>query len=519
MIPNVSSSINWLKKNSNTVNNIYRGIERETLRVNLDGSICITEHPKIFGAPLTHKLITTDFSESLLEFITPKTKNVDTVLSLLRDIHRYVSKNLKSELMWPLSMPCFIKNNEHIKLAKYGDSNIGRMKTLYRQGLKMRYGEQMQIISGIHYNFSLPMDFWKQWSGIQDIEHDKKKISNGYLCLMRNYQRFGWIIPYLFGASPALCSSFIKDINYNLPLLQGNKKTLYMPYATSLRLSDVGYTNKLTRNFKINFNNLSTYIKILKTACTTPSEKYKKIGMKNKFGDYLQLNMNILQLENELYTHIRPKRTIHENELTSDALNRDGIEYIEIRSLDINPFSPIGINEKQIRFLDLFLIWCIIVDAPNIDKKELFYINKNWDRIILEGRKPGQIVQMCSGEKIPIHQIGTELFNDLVRIAKILDEKNSKKYYEIACNEFFQMIENPELTYSGKILKKIIKFGLNDIGLMLAKKYFYQLNQEPLDLLTHDKFILEYEKSLFHEKEIKTQDKINFETFIKKYTE
>ncbi|PVY73785.1 glutamate-cysteine ligase [Pectobacterium versatile] len=241
MIPDISEALSWLEKHPLAVKGIQRGIERETLRVTANGHLATTGHPEILGSALAHPWITTDFAEALLEFITPVDKDVDHLLTFLRDIHRHVSRNLGDERMWPLSMPCFIDSEQNIELAQYGSSNVGRFKTLYREGLKNRYGALMQTISGVHYNFSLPLSFWQAREGVADAESGKKAISAGYFRLIRNYYRFGWVIPYLFGASPAICSSFLKGRETALPFERTDKGMLYLPYATSLRLSDLGY--------------------------------------------------------------------------------------------------------------------------------------------------------------------------------------------------------------------------------------------------------------------------------------
>lgn len=357
MIPDVSQALSWLEAHPDALNGIGRGIERETLRVRPDGYLATTAHPTSLGAALTHKWITTDFAEALLEFITPVDRDIDRLLAFLRDIHRHTARELGEERMWPMSMPCRVERDGDIELAQYGSSNIGQMKTLYRQGLKNRYGALMQVISGVHYNFSLPLSFWQAWAGVNDAESGKEAISAGYLRLIRNYYRFGWVIPYLFGASPAICSSFLQGKESKLPFEHGDNGMLSLPYATSLRLSDLGYTNKSQSSLGIAFNNLPDYISGLKAAIKTPSEEFAAMGVKDKNGDWLQLNTNVLQIENELYAPIRPKRVTRSGEAPSDALQRGGIEYIEVRSLDINPFSPIGVDADQVRFLDLFLIW------------------------------------------------------------------------------------------------------------------------------------------------------------------
>lgn len=195
MIPDVSQALARLENHPQALKGIQRGLERETLRVNADGSLATTGHPKALGSALTHKWITTDFAEALLEFITPVEGDIDHMLTIMRDIHRYTARNMGDERMWPLSMPCYIEQGQEIELAQYGTSNIGRLKTLYREGLKNRYGALMQTISGVHYNFSLPMAFWQAKCG----ETDKDAISEGYFRLIRNYYRFGWVIRICLG--------------------------------------------------------------------------------------------------------------------------------------------------------------------------------------------------------------------------------------------------------------------------------------------------------------------------------
>ncbi len=387
MIPDVSQALSRLEKHPQALKGIQRGLERETLRVNADGSLATTSHAAMLGSALTHKWITTDFAEALLEFITPVEGDIDHMLTIMRDIHRYTARQIGDERMWPLSMPCYIKDGQDIELAQYGTSNIGRLKTLYREGLKNRYGALMQTISGVHYNFSLPMAFWEAKGG----STDKETVSDGYFRLIRNYYRFGWVIPYLFGASPAICSSFLQGKPTTLPFEKTPNGMYYLPYATSLRLSDLGYTNKSQSNLGITFNNLHDYVVALKRAIKTPSEEYAKIGLQ-KEGKYLQINTNILQIENELYAPIRPKRVTRSGETPSDALLRGGIEYIEVRSLDINPFTAIGVDEQQVRFLDLFMVWCVLADAPEMSSDELLCTRKNWNRVILGRTQTGPYV-------------------------------------------------------------------------------------------------------------------------------
>lgn len=514
MIPDVSQALSWLEAHPHALKGIGRGIERETLRVKPDGSLALSGHPEPLGAALTHHWITTDFAESLLEFITPVDDSIEHMLTFLRDIHRHVAKNIGDERMWPFSMPCFIEAEQDIELAQYGTSNIGRMKTLYREGLKNRYGALMQVISGIHYNFSLPIEFWQARLDIKDAESGKQEISAGYFKLIRNYYRFGWVIPYLFGASPAICSSFLKGRVTDLPFEYAENGLCYLPYATSLRLSDLGYTNKSQSNLGITYNELETYVAGVKKAIHTPSAEYAALGVK-KDGKYQQLNSNVLQIENELYAPIRPKRVTKSGETPSEALTRGGIEYIEVRSLDVNPFSPIGVDASQARFLDLFLIWCALADAPEMNSDEILCTRKNWNRVILEGRKPGQTIGIgCGAEFKPLADVGKALFSDLRRVAEVLDAENGDMAYQNICNELVASFDNPDLTYSARILKMMKQSGNGGLGIELAEKYRQILVQEPLEILTAEQLSAEHLASWERQRNLEANDQLSFEEFL-----
>ncbi|MCA1178069.1 MULTISPECIES: glutamate--cysteine ligase [unclassified Pantoea] len=515
VIPDVSKALSWLEAHPDALKGIGRGIERETLRVNPNGHLATTGHPESLGSALKHSWITTDFAETLLEFITPVDQSIDRSLAFLRDIHRHTARELGQERMWPFSMPGYVDDVDSIELAQYGSSNIGKMKTLYRQGLKNRYSALMQIISGVHYNFSLPLSFWQEWADVKDAESGKETISAGYLRLIRNYYRFGWVIPYLFGASPAICSSFLQGRESKLPFETDGKGTLWLPYATSLRLSDLGYTNKSQSGLGITFNSLDGYVAALKAAIKTPSAEYEAMGTKDADGNWLQLNTNVLQIENELYAPIRPKRVTRSGEAPSDALLRGGIEYIEVRSLDINPFSAIGVDANQARFLDLFLIWCTLADAPEMSSDELLCSRKNWNRVVMEGRKPGQVIGVgCSDTEHPLVDVGKALFADLRRVAEVLDSNYGSTQYQQVCDQLVASFDDPELTYSARILHAIKENGLTGAGVALAEQYRHLLCEEPLEILTEDDFSRQALESVQAQEKLEQSDTLDFESYL-----
>lgn len=494
-----------------------RGIERESLRFNAEGHLAHTPHPKELGSALTNRFITTDFAESLLEFITPVNTSVDTLLDQLTDIHYFANTKMGDEHLWPMSMPCFVGSEDDIQLAQYGTSNSGKMKTLYREGLKRRYGSLMQIISGVHFNFSFPESFWDVLYGKQNEQDRQDSKSEGYFGLIRNYYRFGWLIPYLFGSSPALCSSFLQGKKTQLPF-DTIGKTLFLPYATSLRLSDLGYTNNAQSTLKIGFNSLEQYLTGLSQAIRTPSSDFAKIGVKVD-GEYRQLNSNILQIENELYAPIRPKRVAKSGEKPSEALDRAGVEYIEVRSLDVNPFSPVGINETQVRFLDVFLVWAALSDSDLMGGCELECWRANWRKVIVEGRKPGLELQIgCQGEVLGLTEWAHRVFAEFAEVAKVLDLAHGGTQYSDVVSELVTWIDQPEKTLSAQMLDQIReKGGIGSVGRFLNQHHddFYQ--QYQMRYFSTEQLEQESVDSVKKQQALEVSDSVDFDTFLSDY--
>lgn len=519
-LTNFSSRLNKVAKNPDTFKSFVRGVERESLRYTQDGRLALTPHPKGLGSALTNKWITTDFSESLLEFITPVSSDVNELVNQLSDIHHFTMKQMDGEKLWPFSMPCFVENEDDIVLAQYGSSNVGKMKTLYRQGLKNRYGSMMQVISGVHFNFSFPDSFWDSLYGEQSDEERQQTKSDAYFSLIRNYYHYGWLIPFLFGASPAVCSSFLKGQKTNLPFEEvGNTK--YLPYATSLRLSDLGYTNSAQSELKISYNSLEVFLEGLDKAIKTPSEDFAKIGFKID-GEYQQLNSNVLQIENELYAPIRAKRVAKSGEKPSEALSRGGVEYIEIRSLDINPYSPIGVSKEQIHFLDLFLTWCLIKDSDAVGNKELCCWKDNWNKVIAEGRKPGLMLRElkngCDGKELSLHDYTKQIFRDLEEIAIEMDKAQGGDEYKNTCSLLQTWIDNPELTISGRLLDEIKQAGgIGSVGVALGDKYREQHLAAGYTVYSEKMMQDEAANSIKAQQEIENSDIMGFDDYLSDY--
>src|SRR5262245_33070385 len=258
-----------------------KGVEKESLRVTPDGTIAQSSHPASLGSTLTHEHITTDYSEALIELVTPAFAHSWELLQYLCDLHQFVYRHLADELLWATSMPCAIASDADIPLAQYGSSHVARMKTVYRNGLGLRYGRMMQAISGVHFNYSFPAKFWEAFATVRESRDEAQSfVSASYFDLLRNYRRYGWIVLYLFGVSPVVCNSFVRGKDMGLREL--TKGTLYEPYATSLRMSDIGYRNRNQAGLSVSVNSLEEYVRDLTRAITTPHPPYEALGLKVK---------------------------------------------------------------------------------------------------------------------------------------------------------------------------------------------------------------------------------------------
>ncbi len=502
---------------------IGRGIERGALRVLAEGKLSVHSHYSQLGSALTHSQITTDYSETLLEFITPVSHSPEQAIAQLQDIQKYTLANIEGELLWPMSMPCFVDEEDKIPLAQYGDSNIGKMKTVYRQGLKNRYGSIMQVIAGIHFNFSFSTEFWQ----VQQSLHKNTApladfISERYFSILRNYKRFCWLIPYLYGSSPAICSSFLQGKEHKLPFKKSPTGALYLEHATSLRMSDLGYTSSEQSSLKICYNNLDGYVDGVQKAIALKSEEFADIGVKVN-GEYQQLNSNVLQIENELYAPIRPKQVIKSGEKPSHALRERGVEYIEVRALDVNPFADTGISIEQVHFLDVFLTYCAFVDNKEFDCDSQQHHENNMNDVVMRGRDPTLLLSdaNCAGKVTlkSVKQWGNELFDNMEKVARLLDSAYQSDNYTKSIVRERAKINDAQLTPSAQVLSIMLvqDQSISQYSLTKAAQYRQQALARDYQFYSEQFFIDEAKKSHQVQSEIEASDTLSFDDFLTDY--
>jgi len=498
---------------------IRRGIEKESLRVKPDGRLADTPHPAGLGASLTHPHITTDFSESQLELITGIHAGVDSCVAELTEIHQVVYRHVDDELLWCSSMPCGLPADDDIPLGRYGRSNLGRAKTVYRNGLAHRYGRRMQTISGVHYNFSMPEAAWPilqraDASGGPVIAYQ----TDAYFHLIRNFKRHSWLLLYLFGASPTVCGSFVAGRPHKLREL--NAGTLFLPRATSLRMGPLGYQSDAQASLAVSFNSLRSYAESLNRALTKPYPPYEAIGLRDGDGDdYRQLGTTLLQIENEFYGTIRPKPRFRSGERPLYALGERGVDYVEVRCMDNDPFCPIGIAADTMRFLDMFLLHCLLHDSPPDTPEEIAAISRNQHDVAQRGRDPDIRLER-RGEKLSLADWGAELLGECEPIAAALDAAHRSSAYRDVLSAAGAALRDSSATPSARMLAEIGQTrDKSYVAFALAQSLRHQRNLEDLPLPAEIKarYARMAEDSLAAQRKIEAADSVPFETYRKQY--
>ncbi|AMG90516.1 glutamate--cysteine ligase [Bordetella bronchiseptica] len=503
-----------LQAHADLLTQTLRGIEKEGLRVDHQGVLARTAHPAGLGAALTNAHVTTDYSEALLELITGTHTDVDSLLGELRDTHRYVYGVLEGEYIWNQSMPATLPPEADIPIAWYGTSNTGMLKHVYRRGLAERYGKTMQCIAGVHYNFSLPDALWDVL--VPDAPTPQARRSRGYISLIRNFTRYSWLLMYLFGSAPALAREFMRGRDHLLETL--DPSTLYLPYATSLRMSDLGYQNKAQSRLKLCYNDLDTFLGRLYEAVTEPWPAYQAIGTRRD-GQWIQLNTNVLQIENEYYSSIRPKRATGRCERPITALAERGVQYVEVRCLDIDPLTPEGISAETARFVDAFLLFCATSDSPFFPDNG--YCQRSADNfavVVKEGRKPGLMLDR-EGQAVSVPQWGHELLDQIAPYAALYDQALGGDAYAAALAAQRAKLDQPDLTPSARVLAALREgnVSFHDYSLDLSRRHADALRAQPLPAERTQAYAEAARQSVAEQLRLEQSDAVDFDTYVAHY--
>lgn len=494
------------------------GIEREMLRTDAQGDLTLTPHPTAWGSAHLNTDITLDFSEAQPELVTPPFGDLESLLTHLHGIHGFAARHLPdADRMWFLSMPPRV-DEPNIPLGRFGTSNSGLLKTLYRQGLANRYGRKMQVISGVHFNYSWSKDFWKR---LHQRVGDSRKLSifmsENYLALMRNYLRLSWLLAYFFGATPMVDRSFIKR---DVPELQDWKsQSLFAPYATSLRMSRIGYVNSTRCSSSVSFNSLTEYLSSLYQAITTECPGFAIIGLRNDDGSFRQLNANLLQSEAEHYALVRPKQPPGPDERPFVALRERGVDYVEVRALDIQPDSPLGAHPDQLEFIRLLLLYCLLRPNPAISREQELENSHNHQQAALFGRQPGVMLKR-EGREISMLDWGLEVLTNMRLLAEKLDYHNyTQGKYQSLLDRYEHLLRHPEETPSAKVLAQIQDQNVEYLGwgLKLSEQHTATLRGEAPTAL--EAVLAEHAKvSLQEQARLEAQEQEPFEEYLRNFS-
>ena len=479
---------------------IRRGVEKESLRATPQGALAATPHPAALGSALTHPSITTDYSEAQLELITGVHATPQGVVDELQRIHQFTARCLGDEMLWVSSMPCALPAEGQIPIGRYGSSNVGQAKSVYRMGLAHRYGRRMQTISGIHYNWSMP--------GVD---------SEGYFALIRNFRRHAFLLLYLFGASPALNACFVEGRQHELQAM--GEGTLGLPHATSLRMGRLGYQSEAQASLAVSYNGLDGYAASLHEALTRPWPAYEALGVHDGQGGYHQLATTLLQIENEFYGTIRPKRTIFPGERPLHALRERGVEYVEVRLLDLDPFEPLGIHAQAMRFIDVFLLHCLLADSPPDTPQEIAQLGRNQHRTAAFGRDPALRLERGDGA-VSLAEWGHALIDQFEPIARLLDAAQGGHDHARALTDARARLDAPQDLPSARVLQSMADvYGDSFMAFGLAQSHRTRewLLAQPWDAALQAHFTALSEQSVQEQRRIEANDTMPFEQYRQRY--
>ena len=430
------------------------GLEKENVRVTESGNLALTPHPKAFGDREKNAYIKTDFSESQLEMVTPVCNTLEEVYSFICNLNKVVSLEImkNGEFLWPQSNPPILPREEEIPIAKLSN----REDELYRENLSYKYGKKKQVISGIHYNFSFKEEFIKLLYKELKVEKDFREFKDDiYLRMARNFQKYHWLLIYLTGASPVFHESYIEEIKEEGEKL--GEDSYYIKDDTSLRNSSYGYKNK--KDYYVSYNSIGEYASDIKNLV-----KDKEI-----------------QSIKEYYNPIRLKSLGSEDML--ESLLHKGIDYLEVRLLDLDPLSIQGVSKETLYLVHLFMIYTLLKENKEITYKDQEEFFKNHDMVALKGRNEDAVIHE-NGVPVLLKDKGREILSEMDEIVEILFSNNEE--FKNVIKRALEKINNPHDIISEKLIKDIKEEGYINFHMRLAKEYLNNFKNKEFNLVGYE---------------------------------
>lgn len=414
------------------------GLEREGLRVDSNGVLSFEKHPEIFGDKISNPYITTDFSESQIELITPAFNSCEETYNFLSNLYNIVVLDIKEdEYIWSQSMPCIIPSDKEIPIATYNeDSQAGYEARSYRELLMKKYGGKKQLISGIHYNFSFNEEMIKRLYENSNEEIEFKQFKDDvYLKMARNYLRYRWLILYLLGGTGVIHESYTKECVRQLEEVADG--AFSNEGAVSYRNSECGYKNKV--DLYPDYSSAAGYVKSI--------------------NEYIE--NGIIESHKELYSSVRLKAKDNNNLL--ESIEMDGINYLEYRSIDINPFDKCGVSLDDLKFLQVFNIFLLLKEEQNYEKWQE-EADENQNLIARYGHE--NIDLKLNGEAIKREAWSLDILEEI----KLINNELSLGKENII-DLMIEKVKNYKLTYSYKIIEKVKNEGFVEAYMSLSKGY------------------------------------------------
>lgn len=511
------------------------GLEKECLRVGLSGGISQQDHPLALGRALTHPFITTDFSEALLEMVTPPCDSAAQAMNFLNSVHQFIVSRLpEDEHIWNTSMPCILNEASSVRIGEYGTSHSGQMKHAYRRGLGLRYGRRMQAIAGVHFNFSMPDTAWLfrettdsgafsqqnsigRWGALSDVRKQSVRTA-GYFQMTQNLLQIGWLVPYLFGASPAICTSFLGEGEGD-DLQEWNSATRFAPFGTSLRMSNIGYRYREDQpiDLSVCHNSIDTYINDIISHVNSTHPAYETMGLRDEYGKHQQLSTSRLQIENEYYSSVRPKQIARDGELPIKALQDRGIRYLELRSVDVNILEPNGLELSQVAMLEMLMMFAWLSPPQSLDAADVQRCARNVQTVAYRGREPGLHLETSNGE-VGLQQWGKGILNSIEPLAQWLDQGLEEPVYVKTLQQQMDKLNDSDKTPSATILKGIKQTGsFFEHAQELSAKHHEHFKQGPIDEKINSLLESEVTESIRKQDQLEQKDSASFENYLAAY--
>ncbi|QUI23380.1 bifunctional glutamate--cysteine ligase GshA/glutathione synthetase GshB [Vallitalea pronyensis] len=432
------------------------GLEKENVRVNYSGKLATTPHPKAFGDKLMNPYITTDFSESQVEMITPTVDSLEELYHMLDTIQNVIATTLDNELLWPQSLPPILPEEEQIPIASYetNEIKIQDNANLYREYLANKYGRKKQMISGIHFNFSFKDSFLRKLYESCKKHHSYRAFKDDlYMKMTRNITKFSWFFIRLLGSSPAIDESYF---DYCKKCYKGSLfDDETFKFKASIRNGRCGYKNN--DNYYVNLDSLEDYIESMQHL----------------------IDAGELISSKEYYSVIRPKNS----QGNLSALKEHGIEYLELRLLDINPLFKLGISMDDLYLIHLFMVFSLLLDNDTLDEQLFHEATENKHHIADYGRKKGLAFNF-DGKETDVETLSMEVLDTLRAIIDLIHIK--REFLHKTMDKYEAMIKDHTKIYSSILIEQIKEQGFIQFHLNKAKEYLAKSRAQRFNFLGYE---------------------------------